>query len=189
MTSAEVDDISESVQKHKDSAQTESIEAPHPTGKSKRPISDKQRDALAVGRTKRRAHFAAAPADPKPAKLDTRANDDSVEQSTETLTADSVDDTAKILKRVQKRVAELERKREKDKQRKLVKQEVKKRLFQTGGGPLNDTKTLRDPDEERRYKKDNNVPAPAREQSEQSDYVMNRRLWNHQGLMSGCFRV
>lgn len=162
-----------------------SIETPVPTGKPKRKLTDKQKEALTVGRKRR--HDLMREKKPDDPKLDTTKKDD-LEKNTETLTRSTLSESERVLHKLQKRVIELERKREKDKIKKKIKEEIKKHMFERGGGPLNDAKVLKSKKEVDDYKADKDVPAPIKKQTEFNDYTANRKAWSHAGLIGRCFR-
>jgi len=192
LTSHDNDEIKDKADK--DAKESDApIESHVPTGKkTNRALSDKQKEALNAGRKRRHTQMrdkdkkddviSGNPTD----KLDTQKKDD-IEKDEVILTPASELKSEKRLHELQQRIIELERKRHKDKLKKRIKEEIKKSMFEQGKGPLNDAKVMREKKDEDKYRKDQNVPNEAREQTERNDYVSNRRLWDHQGLVSGCF--
>lgn len=192
MTTFNDDEIEKNVKDDIES-KSESIEADVPTGKkAKRPLSEKQREALNTGRKKRHA----GSKNDKP--VDSEKLDDSskqtIEKKTDTMTDDSSDKTRVLLDRLERLEQFAAKEREKRKKykkeqelRKTLKEEIKRSMYKHGRGPVKETELVVDKDDADDYKVEQNVPARTRDRGEKPNYVDNRSLYDHSGLVSRCF--
>jgi len=192
MTTYNDDDIAEAV---KDDIETknESIESDKPTGKGvKRQLTDKQREALNVGRKKR--HAASKHDKPVPKESLEDTNRDTVEKKTESLTDDSQAYTRKLLERLERleefAVKEREKRKKNKKEQELrrqLKAEIKREMYKAGGGPIREREVVKGDKEAAKYKASQGVPPEHKDRGEKASYVENRSLYDHKGLIKRCF--